>query len=108
MGAGIAIWYSSIFPEDVDRMISMDLVNVEPLTLEKHVKKTGESIKQGVEVFKKLSKSDTVPTYTYEDAVARAYMANQFHLGIHVHILLLVFLMKILLTFSDILKMYFL
>lgn len=81
MGAGIAIWYSSIFPEDVDRMISMDLVNVEPLTLEKHVKKTGESIKQGVEVFKKLSKSDTVPTYTYEDAVARAYMANQFHLA---------------------------
>ena len=91
MGAGIAIWYSSIFREDIDRMISMDLVNVEPLTLEKHVKKTGESIKQGVEVFKKLSKSDTVPTYTYEDAVARAYMANQFHLGNYVHILISVF-----------------
>ena len=91
MGAGIAIWYSSIFPEDVDRMISMDLVNVEPLTLEKHVKRTGDSIKHGVEVFNKLSKSDKVPTYTYIDAVARAYMANQFHLGIYVHILLLVF-----------------
>ena len=82
MGGGIAIWYSSIFPEDVDRLISMDLVNVEPLTLEKHVKRSGDSIKHGVKVFKQLSNSDKVPTYTYIDAVARAYMANQFHLGI--------------------------
>ena len=36
LGGAIAIWYSAIFSEDIDRLISIDLVNVGPLALEKH------------------------------------------------------------------------
>ena len=43
LGAGVGVWYSSIFPEDVDRLISIDFVNVGPVTLEKHAKKTKEA-----------------------------------------------------------------
>ena len=73
MGAAVAIWYSSIFPEDVDRLISIDLVNVGPVTLEKHAKKTKESVLSGVKTFKKLSKDkgQEEPTYEFIDAVAR-------------------------------------
>jgi len=79
MGAAVAIWYSSIFPEDVDRLISIDLVNIGPVTLEKHAKKTRESVLSGVKTFKKLSKAgQEEPTYEYIDAVARAFMANKY------------------------------
>ena len=73
MGAAIAIWYSSIFEEDVDRLISIDLVNVGPLNLEKHMKQTRKSIQNGVSTFKKLAKdsSKPVPSYEFLDAVAR-------------------------------------
>ena len=80
MGAAVTIWYASIFSEDVDRIISLDLVNVGPITLEKHPKKSKNSILTGVEVFKKLEGAK-VPKYVYIDAVARAYMANQFAHG---------------------------
>lgn len=81
LGAGIAVWYTSIFPDEVDRLILIDLINVGPLTLEKHSRHSKKSILAGVETFKKLSpvgqdEPHKVPTYTYEDAVARAYMAN--------------------------------
>ena len=80
MGSAVAIWYSAIFPEEVDRIISLDLVNVGPITLEKHVKKSKSSVLTGVETFKKLHGAK-VPTYEYIDAVARAFMANQFAHG---------------------------
>jgi pimeloyl-ACP methyl ester carboxylesterase len=87
LGAGIGIWYTSIFPESVERLICIDLINVGPLTLEKHVKHTKKSILSGVDTFRKLTpvtgqdKPHKVPTYSYEDAVARAFMANQLAHG---------------------------
>ena len=80
MGSAVSIWYSAIFPEEVDRIISLDLVNVGPITLEKHVKKSKSSVLTGVETFKKLH-GRKVPKYEYIDAVARAFMANQFAHG---------------------------
>ena len=82
LGAGIGIWYSSIFNEEVDRLISLDLVNVAPLTLESHVKRTKNSILSGVSTFNKLSGAK-IPTYEYIDAVSRAFMANQMAHGIN-------------------------
>ena len=80
LGAAIGVWYSSVFNEEVDRLITLDLLNVAPLTLEKHIKKTKTAILSGVKTFKKLS-SQEVPTYDYIDAVARAYMANNLAHG---------------------------
>ena len=64
MGAAVSIWYASIFTEDVEKIISLDLVNVGPITLEKHPKKSKSSILSGVETFKKLH-GRGVPTYDY-------------------------------------------
>lgn len=80
MGAAVAIWYASIFSDEVNKLISLDLVNVGPITLEKHVKRAKSSILTGVDTFKKLH-GRKVPTYDYIDAVARAFMANQFAHG---------------------------
>merc|ERR1712242_652890 len=77
VGSTIGLWYSSIFKEDVDRLVSMDLVNVTPVPLELHAKKTKQSILAGVKTFKKLNDGAKVPTYDYIDAVSRAFMANQ-------------------------------
>jgi len=82
LGAGVGVWYSSIFPEDVDRLISIDFVNVGPVTLEKHAKRTKESVLTSLNTFQKLAASgQKEPTYEYIDAVARAFMANQFAHG---------------------------
>ena len=64
MGAAVSIWYASIFTEDIEKIISLDLVNVGPITLEKHPKKSKSSILSGVETFKKLH-GRGVPTYDY-------------------------------------------
>ena len=82
LGAAVGVWYSAIFPEDVDRLISIDLVNVGPVTLDKHAKKSKESVLSGIKTFKKLSaQGQEEPTYEYIDAVARAFMANQYAHG---------------------------
>ena len=57
-------------------------MNVGPIPLHKSAKTTKKAILTGVDTFKKLAlsaKSHEIPTYSYFDAVARAFMANQFH-----------------------------
>ena len=73
LGAGVGAWYSAIFPEDVEKLILLDFVNIGPVTLEKHAKKAKESVLTGLKTFKKLSASagQPEPTYDYIDAVAR-------------------------------------
>ena len=82
LGAAIAIWYSSIFNESIDRMVAIDLVNVGPMTLEKHSRNTKKAIKESVKTFQILEKGKgNPPTYEFIDAVGRAFMAIQFAHG---------------------------
>ena len=82
LGAAISIWYSAIFPELIDRFIAIDLVQIGPVTLKKHSSQTKKAILTGVKTFNALEKAKGVPpTYDRIDAVARAFMANQFAHG---------------------------
>ena len=44
-GAGLSALYSSIFPERVDRLVLMDLINIGPSPVTKQVRKTRNAIK---------------------------------------------------------------
>ena len=79
LGGIISTWYAAIFPEEVNRVISLDIVSVSPTKLNKQVQTTRKAVLSGIETFDKLSGNHEVPTYSYIDAVARAFMANQFH-----------------------------
>jgi hypothetical protein len=37
-GGGIALWYSAIFPEQVEKLVTIDLISFGSLSLQKHVK----------------------------------------------------------------------
>jgi hypothetical protein len=38
LGGGIALWYSAIFPEQVEKLVTIDLISFGSLSLQKHVK----------------------------------------------------------------------
>jgi len=75
MGGGIGCWYSAMFPEQVEKLIAIDLLSFGPMPLNKHVSAARRSVKESITVHKKLE-NPIYPSYSHEDAVARAYMAS--------------------------------
>ena len=77
-GAAIGIWYASVFPDDVGRLISFDMVNIGPVTLDQQVEHTANAIKEVVKILKILSpvagSPPKEPAYAYIDAVARYFL----------------------------------
>lgn len=74
MGGGIALWYSAIFPEQVEKLVTIDLISFGSLSLQKHVKASRKSVLAAVKIQKKLA-SQQIPAYSFEDACGRAFMA---------------------------------
>ena len=74
LGGGIASWYSALFPEQVEKLVSIDLISFGAMSLNKHVAVSRMSVLRSMEVGKKMS-AGKVPEYTYEDACGRAFMA---------------------------------
>ena len=75
MGGGVGLWYSAMFPEQVQRIISIDLLSFGALPLNQHVKSARNAIIESIKIQKKLEHPVT-PTYSFEDGVARAFMAS--------------------------------
>lgn len=75
MGGGLATWYSAMFPEQVDKIISIDLLSFGALPLNQHVKSARNAVIESVKIQKKLENPLT-PSYSFEDGVARAFMAS--------------------------------
>jgi len=81
LGGGIGCWYSAFFPEQIDKVVSIDLVSFGAMSLQKHVSTSRKSILESLKVSKKLE-SGNLPSYTYEDACGRAFMANNIINGL--------------------------
>ena len=75
MGGGLGLWYSAMFPEQIDRIISIDLLSFGALPLNQHVKTARTAIIESVKIQKKLENPLT-PSYSFDDGVARAFMAS--------------------------------
>ena len=75
MGGGLGLWYSAMFPDQVQRIISIDLLSFGALPLNKHVKTARTAVIESVKIQKKLENPQT-PSYSFEDGVARAFMAS--------------------------------
>jgi len=75
MGGGLGLWYSAMFPEQVDKIISIDLLSFGALPLNKHVGSARTAVIESVKIQKKLENPLT-PSYNFEDGVARAFMAS--------------------------------
>merc|ERR1712127_517511 len=75
MGGGIACWYAAMFPEQVERLIQVDLISFGSLSLKKHVLASRKSVLETLKIQKKLENPFT-PTYTFEDACGHAFMAS--------------------------------
>ena len=78
MGAAIASWFAATFPEHVDRLAMIDLINVGPTPLQKQVRTTRKSLEKNIELNDKLTNTSDPPSYTFLDACGRAFLANQF------------------------------
>jgi hypothetical protein len=78
MGAGVCMYYASVFPERVDRLAVFDIIGLPPVPVKKQHKSLRKSIEQSIAIHEKLAKaaSHPPPSYDYMDAVARVYMAN--------------------------------
>lgn len=81
LGGGTCSWYAALFPEHVEKLVSIDLLTFGALPLNKQVKWTRKSIQQSVQIVDKME-NHKVPIYTFEDAVARSYMAQHLMHGL--------------------------
>jgi len=81
LGGGIGLWYAAMFPEQVERVICIDLISFGSLNLEKHVKAARKSVLESMKVHSKLE-NPTVPKYSYEDACGQAFMASNLINGL--------------------------
>lgn len=75
MGGGISLWYSAMFPEQVEKLVTIDLISFGALSLNKHVAASRKSVLETLKVQKKLDNPKT-PVYTFEDACGHAFMAS--------------------------------
>jgi len=81
LGGGIGLWYSAMFPEQIEKLICIDLISLGPMTLNKHVDAARKSILETMKVQEKME-SPIVPSYTFEDACGRAFMASNLINGL--------------------------
>jgi pimeloyl-ACP methyl ester carboxylesterase len=77
MGGGIGLWYTAMFPEQVERLVTIDLISFGALSLNKHVAASRKSALEALKIEKKLEGPKT-PTYSFEDACGHAFMASNF------------------------------
>jgi len=75
LGAGMGMWYASLFPDKVNKIVAIDLLSFGPTKLQKHVRQSRKSVQEAVAIHKKLSSGGKIPYYNYEDSCARAFMA---------------------------------
>ena len=59
----------------MERLIVLDLLSFGPMALNKHVKAARNSVLETLKTQQKMERP-VQPTYTHEDAVARAFMAS--------------------------------
>eukprot|EP00092_Neocalanus_flemingeri_P035539 GFUD01038684.1.p1 GENE.GFUD01038684.1~~GFUD01038684.1.p1 ORF type:complete len:353 (+),score=113.90 GFUD01038684.1:250-1308(+) len=81
MGGGIGLWYSAMFPEQVEKVICIDLISFGSMALNKHVKAARKSVLETMKVQAKME-NPLVPTYNHEDACGRAFMASNLINGL--------------------------
>jgi len=81
MGGGIGLWYSAMFPEQVERLICIDLLSFGSMPLNKHVKAARKSVLETIKLQAKMS-NPVVPTYSFEDGCGRAFMASNLINGL--------------------------
>jgi len=81
LGGGIGSWYSALFPDQVEKLISIDLISFGAMALSKHVQVSRKSVLESVNIGNKLS-SQKIPTYNFEDACGRAFMASNLINGL--------------------------
>eukprot|EP00090_Calanus_glacialis_P046277 TRINITY_DN9005_c0_g1_i1.p1 TRINITY_DN9005_c0_g1~~TRINITY_DN9005_c0_g1_i1.p1 ORF type:complete len:350 (-),score=102.57 TRINITY_DN9005_c0_g1_i1:108-1157(-) len=81
MGGGIGLWYSAMFPEQVERLICIDLISFGSMPLKKHVNAARKSVLETMKVQVKME-NPKVPTYSFEDACGRAFMASNLINGL--------------------------
>ena len=49
MGGGIYLWYAAMFPEQVEKLVTIDLISFGALSLNKHRgRSTGQLVRKGV------------------------------------------------------------
>lgn len=80
MGAGIAAWYSSMYPKNVDKLIMMDLIGFLSSDVTFHSPATSLCLKANIKIIDKYSQKST-PAYTFQEAVSRALRANELDHG---------------------------
>jgi len=71
----MGMWYSALFPEQVEKIIAIDLMSFGPMQLQKHVRTSRKSVKIAVDMHKQLASGGKIPYYNFEDACGRAFMA---------------------------------
>lgn len=82
LGAAVGSWFAAIFPEHIDRLVLIDLINIPPSPLQKHVKATRKSLEKDIKLNDVLSKNTEPPAYTFEQACGRAFLASELRHGI--------------------------
>lgn len=80
-GGGIGSWYSALFPEQVEKLVSIDLISFGSMALKKHVAGSRRSVLQAVKIAEKMAHG-SLPVYTFEDACGRAFMASNILNGL--------------------------
>ena len=75
MGGGLGTWYSAMFPEQIEKLIVIDLLSFGSMTVKKHVSAARKSVLESLRIHQRLENSSKIPTLSHDDAVARAYMA---------------------------------
>lgn len=81
MGGGTSLWYTAMFPEQVERLVQIDLISFGHLSLNKHVTASRKSVLETMKIHKKME-SPEVPTYNFEDACGQAFMASNIINGL--------------------------
>eukprot|EP00088_Acartia_fossae_P016068 TRINITY_DN18964_c0_g1_i10.p1 TRINITY_DN18964_c0_g1~~TRINITY_DN18964_c0_g1_i10.p1 ORF type:complete len:357 (-),score=60.89 TRINITY_DN18964_c0_g1_i10:152-1183(-) len=75
LGAGMGMWYSALFPEQIEKVVAIDLASFGSMSLQKHVSVSRKSVKIAVDMHKKLASGGKIPYYNFEDSCGRAFMA---------------------------------
>jgi len=81
LGGGVACWYTAMFPEYVEKVVSIDLISFGALPLNKHVQRSRKSVQEAVRI-NKILLSGNIPSYKFEDACGKAFMATNILNGL--------------------------
>jgi hypothetical protein len=75
MGAGLGVFFSSMYPSIVERLVMLDIIK--PMSSEGGP--TSSSMAQAMDDFLSIEekiKPDLIPSYSFEDALQRLVMAT--------------------------------